>query len=603
MVVKKKLSCNVNITVAGGHPSDTSPHFSSIHHHHLAARPTPPPTPLDPPSSTPAASSLTTIDTPPPPTTLARGLPSPSSLTGPPITPVLGPPSLSSLTPLPSPTSLTPPPTLGALPPSTHSDSSPSSSNPVAMTPPLPSTGDNNGGEVSTGLVVGLAIGGLVVIVVVTLLILCCRKKMRGIDDKVGYYMPPPHPAPKGFSKSTFIYEELARATDGFSDANLLGQGSFGYVYKGVLPNGKDVAIKQLKSGSGQGERKFQAKVEIFSRVHHKHLVSLVGCHTAGSQRMLVYEFVPNNTLEFHLHGSDRKHIAGKGRPTMDWPTRLKIALGHPKIIHRDIKAANILLDFKFEAKVADFGLAKIAYDVNTHVSTRVMGTFGCLSAPFSTSLAKNEPVRALEGDASLADLNEGIKPGQSYVYKSSGYDTMQYNEDLKKFRKMTLNSQESSANREYSGPTNNYGGDSQMNALIWYSWLGGIIIGTMISHNTSSIPGSCESNPESVRMTVTELEENLKEGMMAAGGSSKKNLVRAKVVGIACDVCEPADVQKLSNFAVNELGSIDIWINNAGTNKGFRPLLQFTNEEIEQLNRLLLQKQACRPSTVALYV
>lgn len=116
--------------------------------------------------------------------------------------------------------------------------------------------------------------------------------------------LPPPSPGMAlGFSKSTFTYEELAMATDGFSNANLLGQGGFGYVHRGVLPNGKEVAIKQLKAGSGQGEREFQAEVEIISRVHHKHLVSLVGYCIAGVQRMLVYEFVQNNTMEFHLHG------------------------------------------------------------------------------------------------------------------------------------------------------------------------------------------------------------------------------------------------------------------------------------------------------------
>ncbi|KAG0456282.1 hypothetical protein HPP92_024070 [Vanilla planifolia] len=193
-----------------------------------------------------------------------------------------------------------------------------------------------------------------------------------------------------GFSKNTFTYEELSMATDGFSDANLLGQGGFGYVHKGTLANGKEVAIKQLKMGSGQGEREFRAEVEIISHVHHKHLVSLVGYCISEGKRLLVYEYVMNNTLEFHLHGSDR--------PTMNWPTRLKIALGiakglaylhedcYPKIIHRDIKAANILLDYNFEAKVADFGLAKFASDKNTHISTRVMGTFGYLAPEYASS-------------------------------------------------------------------------------------------------------------------------------------------------------------------------------------------------------------------------
>lgn len=366
--------------------------------------------------------------------------------------------------------------------------------------------------------------------------------------------LPPPSPGLSlGFSKSTFTYEELAMATDGFSDANLLGQGGFGYVHRGMLPNGKEVAVKQLKAGSGQGEREFQAEVEIISRVHHKHLVSLVGYCMAGDKRMLVYEFVPNNTLEFHLHG--------KGRPTMDWSTRMKIALGsakglaylhedcHPKIIHRDIKASNILLDFKFEAKVADFGLAKIASDTNTHVSTRVMGTFGYLAPEYASSgkltdksdvfsfgvmllelitgrrpvdttssymddslvdwarplltramedgnydslvdpklqkdynpdevarmvacaaacvrhSARRRPrlsqvVRALEGDASLSDLNEGIRPGHSTVYSSHGssdYDTAQYKDDMRNFRKLALASQDYPSS-EYSRPTSEYG-------------------------------------------------------------------------------------------------------------------------------------------------
>ncbi|XP_078428200.1 proline-rich receptor-like protein kinase PERK1 [Wolffia australiana] len=354
-----------------------------------------------------------------------------------------------------------------------------------------------------------------------------------------------------GISKSNFTYEDLVVATDGFSDANLLGQGGFGYVHRGILPNGKEVAVKQLKVGSGQGEREFQAEVEIISRVHHRHLVSLVGFCIQGGKRLLVYEYVPNNTLEFHLHG--------KGRPVMEWSTRMRIALGsakglaylhedcHPRIIHRDIKASNILLDYKFEAKVADFGLAKSTSDANTHVSTRVMGTFGYLAPEYAASgklteksdvfsfgvmllelitgrrpigipntfmndslvdwarplltraledghyealvdprldgnynpdemtrliacaaasvrhSARRRPrvsqiVRVLEGDISLDDLNDGLLPGQSSVYGSSAdYDRGQYSEDMRRFRKLALGSQEYTSS-EYSAPTSLYG-------------------------------------------------------------------------------------------------------------------------------------------------
>jgi len=120
-----------------------------------------------------------------------------------------------------------------------------------------------------------------------------------------GPALPPPSPSlALGLKGGTFTYEELSAATNGFDDSKLIGQGGFGYVHKGVLPNGKEVAVKSLKAGSGQGEREFQAEIDIISRVHHRHLVSLVGYSISGGQRMLVYEFIPNNTLEYHLHGN-----------------------------------------------------------------------------------------------------------------------------------------------------------------------------------------------------------------------------------------------------------------------------------------------------------
>jgi len=116
-----------------------------------------------------------------------------------------------------------------------------------------------------------------------------------------GYHAALPEP---GGSKLWFTYAELKDITNGFSSENLLGEGGFGCVYKGCLPDGRIVAVKQLKVGSGQGEKEFRAEVEIISRVHHRHLVSLVGYCLDEHQRLLVYEYLPNKTLEYHLHGN-----------------------------------------------------------------------------------------------------------------------------------------------------------------------------------------------------------------------------------------------------------------------------------------------------------
>ncbi|KAL3498395.1 hypothetical protein ACH5RR_041127 [Cinchona calisaya] len=212
-------------------------------------------------------------------------------------------------------------------------------------------------------------------------------------SDSESHFSPQGHVAGFSFSGGNFTYTELVRATNGFTPANLLGQGGFGYVHKGVLPTGREIAVKQLKKRSQQGEREFQVEIETISRVHHKHLVSLVGYCITGSERLLVYVFVHNGTLEFHLHGEQQ--------PVMDWATRMKIAIGsakglafrhedcHPTIIHRDIKAGNILLDSNYEPKVSDFGLAKVFCVSNhhiTHVSTRVVGTFGYLAPEYAQS-------------------------------------------------------------------------------------------------------------------------------------------------------------------------------------------------------------------------
>ncbi|KAI9072037.1 hypothetical protein K1719_045998 [Acacia pycnantha] len=219
-------------------------------------------------------------------------------------------------------------------------------------------------------------------------------------------------------SPVTFTYEELKLATKGFLESNFLGQGGFGPVHKGILPSEQTVAIKQQKSGSNQGMQEFQTEVNVISRVHHKHLVSLVGYCIAQAQMtlMLVYEFVPNKTLDFHLHG--------KGAETLDWSTRMKIANGSakglaylhedciPKVIHRDIKAANILLDNNFEPKIADFGLAKLSSNTDTHVFTaKLKGTFGYFAPEYAYSGKLSEKADVFSFGVVLLELITGQKP------------------------------------------------------------------------------------------------------------------------------------------------------------------------------------------------
>ncbi|KAK4407627.1 putative LRR receptor-like serine/threonine-protein kinase [Sesamum angolense] len=182
-----------------------------------------------------------------------------------------------------------------------------------------------------------------------------------------------------------FTYSETALATNNFSSSSLVGQGGYGKVYKGTLADGTIVAIKRAQEGSLQGEKEFLTEIELLSRLHHRNLVSLIGYCDEEGEQMLIYEFMSNGTL--------RDHLSGKFKAPMSFSMRLRAALGaargilylhteaNPPIFHRDIKATNILLDSKYTAKVADFGLSRLAPvpelegDVPAHVSTVVKGT------------------------------------------------------------------------------------------------------------------------------------------------------------------------------------------------------------------------------------
>lgn len=192
-------------------------------------------------------------------------------------------------------------------------------------------------------------------------------------------------------SAKIFTLAELEKATDRFNSQNILGEGGFGRVYRGVLEDGTQLAVKVLRRDDQQGGREFMAEVEMLSRLHHRNLVKLIGICTEEHNRSLVYELIPNGSVESHLHDQDKETAP------LDWDARMKIALGaarglaylhedsNPRVIHRDFKSSNILLEDDFTPKVSDFGLAKVASDEGKgYISTRVMGTFGYVAPEYA---------------------------------------------------------------------------------------------------------------------------------------------------------------------------------------------------------------------------
>ncbi|GAV91590.1 Pkinase_Tyr domain-containing protein [Cephalotus follicularis] len=192
-------------------------------------------------------------------------------------------------------------------------------------------------------------------------------------------------------SAKNFTLTDIERATDSFEASRKIGEGGFGIVYKGTLDDGREVAVKVLKRDDIHGSREFLAEVEMLSRLHHRNLVKLIGICTEERARCLVYELVPNGSVESHLHGVD------KATGPLDWGARMKIGLdaarglaylhedSNPRVIHRDFKSSNILLEHDFTTKVSDFGLARAAIDEgHRHISTHVTGTFGYLAPEYA---------------------------------------------------------------------------------------------------------------------------------------------------------------------------------------------------------------------------
>jgi hypothetical protein len=248
-------------------------------------------------------------------------------------------------------------------------------------------------------IIVGAIVGaGMLCILVIAILLFIRRKRKRAADEEVLNSL---HIRPY-----TFSYSELRTATQDFDPSNKLGEGGFGPVFKGKLNDGREIAVKQLSVASRQGKGQFVAEIATISAVQHRNLVKLYGCCIEGNQRMLVYEYLSNKSLDQALFGKCMRSymcypckknkccyltccvtVAEEKSLQLGWSQRFEICLGvakglaymheesNPRIVHRDVKASNILLDSDLVPKLSDFGLAKLYDDKKTHISTRVAGT------------------------------------------------------------------------------------------------------------------------------------------------------------------------------------------------------------------------------------
>ncbi|KAL7592833.1 hypothetical protein Lser_V15G35062 [Lactuca serriola] len=275
-------------------------------------------------------------------------------------------------------------------------------------------------GGISAGAIAGIVIGSCAFVVLI-LALLWWRgyiggdkedKELRALELQTGY----------------FSLRQIKAATHNFDPANKIGEGGFGPVYKGVLSDGSEIAVKQLSARSKQGNREFVTEIGMISALQHPNLVKLYGCCIEGKELLLVYEYLINNSLARALFGKENQKL------NLDWSTRKKICMGiakglaylheesRLKIVHRDIKATNVLLDKDLNAKISDFGLAKLDEEEDTHISTRIAGTIGYMAPEYAMRGYLTDKADVYSFGVVLLEIvsgksNTNYRPKEEFVY------------------------------------------------------------------------------------------------------------------------------------------------------------------------------------------
>ncbi|KAK4373940.1 hypothetical protein RND71_004617 [Anisodus tanguticus] len=280
----------------------------------------------------------------------------------------------------------------------------------------------DTGHGLHVGAVIGIILGSIVAVLIV--LFALWKKgifggknnkeelELRALDLQTGH----------------FKLRQIKAATGNFDPANKIGEGGFGSVYKGTLSDGTIIAVKQLSSKSKQGNREFVNEIGMISALQHPHLVKLYGCCIEGNQLLVIYEYMENNCLARALFGRDDQRL------NLDWATRKRICSGiakglaylheesRLKIVHRDIKCTNVLLDKDLNAKISDFGLAKLDEEENTHISTRIAGTVGYMAPEYAmrgylTDKADVYSFGVVALEIVSGKSNTNYRPKEEFVY------------------------------------------------------------------------------------------------------------------------------------------------------------------------------------------
>ncbi|RCV42451.1 hypothetical protein SETIT_9G217400v2 [Setaria italica] len=273
------------------------------------------------------------------------------------------------------------------------------------------------------GAIIGGILGGVAFLSLVGLLTFLLIHRSRKLKPRRGDILG----ATELQGPTSFYYRDLKAATYNFNEKSKLGEGGFGDVYKGLLKNGKTVAVKKLiVMETSRAKADFESEVKLISNVHHRNLVRLLGCSRKGSEFLLVYEYMANGSLD--------KFLYGERHGTLNWRQRFNIIVGmarglaylhqefHVCIIHRDIKSSNVLLDDDFQPKIADFGLARLLPDDHSHLSTKFAGTLGYTAPEYAIHGQLSEKVDTYSFGVVVLEILSGRKSNDTRLEPETQY-------------------------------------------------------------------------------------------------------------------------------------------------------------------------------------